>query len=53
MPGHQQLGTVHHLVVTRQGGTPDLEHQVRRIVATLVTGMDPGSARAPGTSAGT
>ncbi|HEY6789610.1 MAG TPA: TetR/AcrR family transcriptional regulator [Trebonia sp.] len=45
------LGTVHHLVVTRQGGTPGLEHQVRRIVATLATGMDPGTAQAPGTPA--
>jgi AcrR family transcriptional regulator len=46
------LGTVHHLVVTRQGGAPDLEQQVRRIVATLVTGMGPGTAPAPGTPAG-
>jgi hypothetical protein len=44
------LGTVHHLVVTRRGGAPDLKQQVRRIVATLVTGMD--TARAPGAPAG-
>jgi AcrR family transcriptional regulator len=41
------LGTVHHLVTTRQSGAPDLQRQVRRIVAALVAGMDAGAARAP------
>jgi AcrR family transcriptional regulator len=40
------LGTVHHLVTTRPGGAPDIQRQVRRIVAALVAGMDAGAARA-------
>ena len=46
------LGTVHHLVVTRQGGAPGLRQQVRRIVAALVTGMDADTAQAPSAPAG-
>jgi AcrR family transcriptional regulator len=46
------LGTVHHLVITRQDGAPDLKQQVRRIVTALVTGMDTAASRAPGRSAG-
>jgi AcrR family transcriptional regulator len=44
------LGTVHHLVITRQLDAPDLRRQVHRIVTALVAGM--GAARAPGTSEG-
>jgi hypothetical protein len=39
------LGTVHHLILTRPADAPDLGQQVRRIVAALVAGMDPGAAR--------
>jgi len=46
------LGTVHHLVITHRDGAPDLQQQVRRIVAALVTGMDTDAAPAPGTPAG-
>ena len=46
------LGTVHHLVITRQLDAPDLRRQVHRIVAALVAGMDVGAARAPGRSEG-
>jgi AcrR family transcriptional regulator len=46
------LGTVHHLVVTRRGDPPDLQQQVRRIVAALVTGMDTDAAQEPGALAG-
>src|ERR1039457_3640489 len=46
------LGTVHHLVITRRDGAPDLQQQVRRIVAALITGMDTDAAPAPGTPAG-
>jgi AcrR family transcriptional regulator len=42
------LGTVHHLILTRPADAPDLGQQVRRIVAALVVGMDPGAAQAPG-----
>lgn len=42
------LGTVHHLILTRRGGAPDLRRQVQRIVAALVTGMDAAAAREPG-----
>jgi AcrR family transcriptional regulator len=41
------LGTVHHLVITHRDGASDLQQQVRRIVAALVTGMDTDAA--PGT----
>jgi AcrR family transcriptional regulator len=46
------LGTVHHLVITRQGGVSGLRRQVRRIVAALAAGMDAGAARAPGAPGG-
>jgi AcrR family transcriptional regulator len=45
------LGTVHHLILTRRGDTPDLREQVRRIAAALVAGMDTGDQRAPGPAA--
>jgi AcrR family transcriptional regulator len=41
------LGAVHHLVITRRGGAPDLRRQVRRIVAALVAGMDADATRLP------
>jgi AcrR family transcriptional regulator len=44
------LGAVHHLVITRRGGPPDLRRQVRRIVAALVAGMDADAAGPPGGS---
>jgi AcrR family transcriptional regulator len=44
------LGAVHHLVITRRGGPPDLRRQVRPIVAALVAGMDADAARPPGGS---
>ena len=44
------LGTVHHLVLTRQGDAPGFRLQVRKIVAALVAGMAPGPGRAPGRS---
>ena len=44
------LGTVHHLVLTRRADALDLGRQVRRIVAALVAGMDPGTAREQGGS---
>ncbi len=40
------LGTVHHLIITRRGGAPGLQQQVRRIVAALVAGMNADAARA-------
>lgn len=40
------LGTVHHLIITRRHGPPDLKQQVRRIVAALVAGMNADAARA-------
>jgi AcrR family transcriptional regulator len=41
------LGAVHHLVITRRGGAPDLRRQVRRIVAALAAGMDADATRLP------
>jgi AcrR family transcriptional regulator len=42
------LGTVHHLVITRQGGdAADFPDQVRRIVTALVTGMDASTTHTP------
>ena len=41
------LGAVHHLVITRPGGAPDLRPQVRRIVTALVAGMDADAAGLP------
>lgn len=46
------LGSVHHLVITRQLDAPDLRRQVHRIVAALVAGMEVGAAREPGRSEG-
>ncbi|HEX6528060.1 MAG TPA: TetR/AcrR family transcriptional regulator [Streptosporangiaceae bacterium] len=42
------LGTVHHLVITRQGDAAGLPQQVQRIVAALAAGMCAEAAGEPG-----
>jgi hypothetical protein len=38
------LGSVHHLAMTNPAGLPDLPNRIRRIVTTLVAGMQPNPA---------